>query len=194
MMKFKTIFFALILSRTLLGNQNDHAHHWRNYIALSLSFNLQFNIKHSLIDSTINSLEIYNEIRTLCYDQNYGNCHGRLKGLCGSAEMPTDRLMDCVWNLQVPGNLCINVTIKKFPNGDPFVNDYFSLSVRDHNERGKGNGVNFHHNQEHSSIITNTSQSLVHLKILKLFSISQVQFHLKRSVKKSSITNHSQCS
>ena len=169
-----------MLSQTLLNEHNNHPYHWRNNIAKSLLFNIQFKPKSNFVDTARNTLKIYSEIRNVCYHQNYAFCHGTLQGLCGSVEIITDKLMDCVWNLQVPDNLCINVTVDNFPNGDPFINDYFSLSIKD--GYTDDNSIHFHHNQDHCSITTNSSQSLVQLKILKLFSISKLKFRFQATV------------
>ena len=124
-------------------------------------------------------MKTYLRINNICRQQSFSDCRGRLKGLCGLVEVKTDRLMDCSWDLQVPDNLCINVTISSFPNGDPFVRDYFSLLIRDSNDARDTTGVKFYHNQYCSSVITNTSKSIVQLKILKLFSVSKLKFHFQ---------------
>ena len=83
----------------------------------------------------------YAQIQTICYIHSSARCSGVLKGLCGSLEIAVDRVMDCEWQLEVPDNFCINITVDNFPNGDPFADGYFLLSVADqHNFDGNSVG------------------------------------------------------
>ena len=179
-MKPRMLFFTLMLNQLFYCESLSHQSGWRVHVSKSLSYNLQLSHKNSyLVHSLHVNIKTYRSIKIVCHQKSFTNCHGRLEGLCGSVEMQTDRLMDCTWDLQVPDNLCINVTINSFPNGDPFTIDYFSLSIKDKNDITDRAGVKLYLNQDHSSVITNTSNSLVQLKILKLFSVSKFKFHFQ---------------
>ena len=173
--------FLIITSITYLLNCDTTPHwtprQWLNFIKESISFNLRHNLKLTMVSSTSDILERYVKIWNICFvPKNFLHCNGHLKGLCGSVGIVTDRLMDCMWELEVHKGFCINVTVDHFPNGDPFVNDYFQLSVMD---RGKADGINFYLNQELTSIITNNSHSLIQLKLLKLITVSKLIFHFQ---------------
>ena len=169
-MKLIVLIFIIITLFCNFHNSNSTIH-WMEYIQKSISFNLD-NHKSTLLDILSDLKTRYRHIWDICYVQSFIDCGGTLKGLCGSIEVTTNRLMDCLWELQVPHNLCINVTIDKFPNGDPFVNDYFLLSVKDKNKTSYTDGINFHLNQLSTNVMTNTSQSLIKLQIKKFFMVS----------------------
>ena len=155
---------------------------WSGHIIKSMSFNLMKTSRLSLLHTLYKTKYEYSRIRSKCYEIMYNHCHGKLKGLCGSVEIKTDKVMDCNWILQVPNGLCINVTIENFPNGDPFTYDYFSLSIKDRNESVSTHGITFYLNQQFSDVITNNSQSLVNLKLMKLFKVSKLTFHFQAIV------------
>ena len=143
-----------------------------NYVKNSLSFNLKI-AKITLLDMLVHTKSRYVQIQTVCYLKSLTNCNGNLKGLCGSVEIAINKLMNCVWELKVPEKLCINVTIDKFLSGEPFVDDYFLLSIMDKKKPNSSAGIHFHVNQLATDVITNSSQSLINLQIKKLFVVSR---------------------
>ena len=171
-MKVIKIFFMISVYTFICSSCNSNPpSKWMDYVRESMSFNLH-NHKTTILDLLFYTKNKYEKIQNVCYLESYRNCNGIVKGLCGSVEIATDRLMDCLWKLHVPHNLCINVTIINFPNGDSFVDDYFLLSVKDKSKPQDAFGINFHINQQATNVFTNTSQSFVKLQIKKLFMVS----------------------
>ena len=74
---------------------------WNNHIRDSISYNLH-NDKSTLLHMLAAIKSKYKHIRSVCHTHSFGYCNGNLRGLCGSERIVTDRLMNCVWELQVP--------------------------------------------------------------------------------------------
>ena len=129
-MKLSRLFLIITCITSLFVSDRNFqriSHQWLDFINESISHNLHDNLKFTMLCALFDTMQRYVKIWNVCFCPKFSYCHGSLKGLCGSVEVVTDQLMDCVWELQVPKSFCTNVTIDHFPNGDPFIYDYFVL-------------------------------------------------------------------
>ena len=101
-MKPWMLFCALIFVRPFYSESFNPSNAWLLYVSKSLSYNLQLGHNSNFVHSLHNNAKTYWRIKRICHQQSFPYCHGRLKGLCGSVEIITDGLMDCLGEFTSP--------------------------------------------------------------------------------------------